>query len=222
MLLEGVVGSRAYGLDTPFSDTDYAGIFVEPTQALIGLHPPARASRSGRAGADAIYHEIGKALALMLSGNPTASELLWLDAYTATSDFGLELVALRNCFTCAPRVRRAYFGYAGAQVRELERNPHPDAARRAKQARHSVRLLWQGHQLYTTGSLPLRVPDPQWYMDFGHRVATEGAAPARSVLAEYEARFASATTPLPDAPDEEPIEDLLQRVRYAYWQRISS
>ncbi|WP_280399405.1 DNA polymerase beta superfamily protein [Nocardia carnea] len=69
VLLEGVVGSTAYGLAGPGSDIDYAGIYVEPTRNLLGLRPPQRLTRQGGDGADATYHEIGKAMRLMLSCN---------------------------------------------------------------------------------------------------------------------------------------------------------
>lgn len=214
--MEGVVGSQAYGLATATSDTDYAGIYAEPTRALLGLHPPARTSRTGRGGDDAVYHEIGKAMALMLSCNPTAYEVLWLDTYTVATPFGRELVSLRGCFASAGRVRRAYVGYAAAQLRDLEQRPHPSPDRRAKQARHTLRLLWQGYQLYATGFLPIRVPDPQRYLEFGQRAATDGATPVRAVLAEYEGAFEQTTSALRHEPDEEPIESLLQRIRRAY------
>lgn len=217
VLLEGVVGSTAYGLSGPTSDIDYAGIYVEPTRNLLGLHPPPRQTRQGRDGADATYHELGKAMRLMLSGNPTATELLWLDSYTAETDFGRELVALRGCFLSADRVREAFFGYATSQFRRLA-GPHPQSspARRAKHARHIMRLLWQGYELYTTGRLPIRVTDPDRYHAFGAAVAADPeAAAARRLLTDYEYRFASAVTALSPVPDEAPLEDFLYRVRRA-------
>lgn len=220
LLLEGVVGSTAYGLSTPASDLDFAGIFAAPTRTLLGLHPPTRerSTRQGRDGADATYHEVGKAMALMLSCNPTAMELLWLDSYTATSEFGFELVALRSCFPSARRVRDAFFGYASSQVRLLARGGAQ--ARREKHARHTMRLLWQGYRLYTTGTLPIRVPDPEPYFAFGRSVASDPEArAARELLAEYESRFDNAVSALPQRPDEEPVEDLLQRIRRAHLDR---
>ncbi|MEU1981294.1 nucleotidyltransferase domain-containing protein [Nocardia sp. NPDC019395] len=215
LLLEGVVGSTAYGLAGPTSDIDYAGIFVEPTRNLLGLHPPTRLTRQGRDGADATYHEIGKAMRLMLSCNPTATEILWLDDYTATSTFGRELVELRRCFLSADRVRDAFVGYATSQFRRLLAGGRtPD--RRAKQARHTLRLLWQGYELYTTGRLPIRVPDPDRYHALGAAAREDPAADAVArLMAEYEARFDRAVTVLPHAPDEAPLDDLLQRVRRA-------
>ena len=37
IILEGVVGSTAYGLNTPESDIDTAGIFVAPLEEVLGL-----------------------------------------------------------------------------------------------------------------------------------------------------------------------------------------
>lgn len=222
LLLEGVVGSTAYGLATPTSDVDYAGIYVEPTRRLLGLHPPnrERATKKGRGDSDATYHEIGKSMALMLSCNPTAMEILWLDSYIATTEFGLELIGLRERFLSAKRVRDAFFGYAQSQFhRLLDRGRFQGSleTRREKHARHTMRLLWQGYELYTTGVLPIRVPDPEPYFEFGRRIREDPEAKAaRELIAQYELKFDAATTVLPQGPDEAPLEDLLQRVRRAY------
>lgn len=222
LMLEGVVGSTAYGLATPSSDIDYSGIYVEPTANLLGLHPPSRerATKKGRDGSDATYHEIGKAMSLMLGCNPTAMEILWLESYTATTDFGLELISLRDCFLSAGRVRDAFWGYATSQFhRLLDRGRFQGSleTRREKHARHTRRLLWQGLELYTTGVLPIRVPDPEKYFEFGRAIRDDPEAKAAvDLLTEYQIRFDNASTVLPLHPDEAPLEDLLQRVRRAY------
>ena len=37
LLFKAVTGSRAYGTDTPESDTDYRGVFVMPRENFFGL-----------------------------------------------------------------------------------------------------------------------------------------------------------------------------------------
>ncbi|MFI6866469.1 DNA polymerase beta superfamily protein [Nocardia sp. NPDC050406] len=222
LLLEGVVGSHAYGLDTPDSDTDYLGVYVEPTRTFLGLHPPTRdrGTRHGRDGADATYHEVGKAMGLVLSCNPTVTEILWLENYTVTTDFGVELVSLRSHFLAAERVRHAYFGYAMAQFRRMLHRRDTQGwqdPRLAKHARHLKRLLYQGYELYTTGVLPVRLPDPEPYFEFGRQMMSEsGETAAKALIAEYERKFDTATTALPKRADEAPLEDFLQRVRRAH------
>ncbi|MFJ4655352.1 DNA polymerase beta superfamily protein [Nocardia sp. NPDC088792] len=228
LLLEGVVGSTAYGLNTPASDLDYAGIYVQPTSSLLGLHPPARehATRQGRGGADATYHELGKAMGLMLKCNPTASEILWLDTHTAATDFGRELIGLRGCFLSARLVRESFFGYATSQFHRLvDRGRFQGSleTRREKHARHTMRLLWQGYELYTTGVLPIRVVDPDRYFEFGRRITADPEArAARELIAEYETKFETARTVLPEHADEAPLEDFLQRVRRAHLAPLSA
>ncbi|MFE7744399.1 DNA polymerase beta superfamily protein [Nocardia sp. NPDC057455] len=222
LLLEGVVGSTAYGLNTPESDIDYTGIYVEPTARFLGLHPLSRekATKTGKDGADATYHEVGKALYLMSTCNPTASEILWLDDYLHMTEFGEELVSLRSNFLAAQRVRNAFFGYAVSQFHRLvERGGFKGSLdkRREKHSRHTMRVLWQGFELYTTGMLPIRVPDPAPFFEFGQRIVSEpDAASAKALIAEYEAKFDSAKTVLLSEPNEAPIEDFLQRVRRAH------
>ncbi|WP_280412585.1 nucleotidyltransferase domain-containing protein [Nocardia asiatica] len=223
LLLEGVVGSTAYGLNTPESDVDYTGVYVEPTSRFLGLHPLARekATMTGRRdGSDATYHEVGKAVYLMSTCNPTASEILWLDDYLHMTEFGEELVSLRSNFLAARRVRNAFFGYAVSQFHRLTEKGRFRGSlekRREKHARHTMRVLWQGFELYTTGVLPIRVPDPAPFFEFGQRILSEpDAASATALIAEYKTKFDSARTVLPAAANEAPIEDFLQRVRRAH------
>jgi predicted nucleotidyltransferase len=79
VLLSGVVGSVAYGLATPDSDLDILGIFAVPTAQLHGLRQPQQTYTA--TGPDYTYHEVTKAVRLMMGGNPTVLELLYLDNY---------------------------------------------------------------------------------------------------------------------------------------------
>jgi uncharacterized protein len=225
-LLCGIVGSTAYGLDTPESDTDYIGIYVASTQHLLGLHPPSRGRLAirGRGGDDAVYHEIGKAMALLLACNPTVSEALWLPNYIKSTPFGEELVELRTQFLSAKKVRDAFTGYATAQFHWLRENGRYQGSRDKRYRKHSIhlmRLLWQGYELYTTGTLPIVVPDPQPFFDFGDRLMVEsGIDTADRLLAEHKEKIDNARTVLPEYPNEPPLEDFLLRVRKAHIDAI--
>ena len=86
-LLEGVVGSTAYGLATPESDEDRLGIFARPTEELFGLSQLRDSIVSTKP--DSTWHEAAKALRLILACNPTAMEILWLESYDITTPLGL-------------------------------------------------------------------------------------------------------------------------------------
>jgi uncharacterized protein len=218
VLLSGVVGSTAYGLSGPGSDVDRLGMFAAPTLSLLGLHT-ARDSRVTTA-PDVTFHEVAKLARLALAGNPTASELLWLpdDLYELRTPLGDEAIALRTAFLSAPRVHDAYLGYATQQFRKLlSRDPTWTLRKIAKHARHLMRLVHQGHELYTTGQMSIRLAEPERYHAFGERVAADPEV-ARPFMAEAEERFAAARSVLPDVADERAVEDWLLRVRRAFWR----
>ncbi|WP_194921035.1 nucleotidyltransferase domain-containing protein [Catenulispora rubra] len=218
VLLSGIVGSTAYGLSGPGSDVDRLGMFAAPTLSLLGLHTP-RDSHVTSA-PDVTFHEAAKLARLALGGNPTASELLWLpdDLYELRTPLGDEAIALRTSLLSAPRVHDAYLGYATQQFRKLlSRDPTWTHRKIAKHARHLMRLVDQGHELYTTGHVTIRLTDPERYRAFGERVAADPEA-ARPFMADAEERFATARSVLPQEADTAAAEDWVLRVRKAFWE----
>jgi predicted nucleotidyltransferase len=219
VLLSGIVGSTAYGLAGPDSDVDRLGMYSAPTLSLLSLHTPRDSHVT--TSPDVTFHEAAKLARLALGGNPTASELLWLpdDLYELRTPLGDEAIALRTAFLSAPRVHDAYLGYATQQFRKLlSRDPTWTHRKIAKHARHLMRLVNQGHELYTTGHLTIRLPDPDRYLTFGEKVAADPEA-ARPFMTNAEERFATARSALPPEADSAAAEDWLLRVRRAFWER---
>ncbi len=203
ILLQGVVGSTAYGLAGPDSDIDRLGVFAWDTYRHFGLTPPPESHVTTRP--DSTLHEAAKAAKLILAGNPTAAEILWLESYEIRTPLGAEMIAIRDAFLCAKRTKDAYLGYATQQFRKLLARADGSFSsdipprRAAKHARHLMRLVDQGYELYTSGHLPVRLPDPQRYLDFGEAVAADPQV-AVPFMAAAEERFARARTVLPDEP----------------------
>ncbi|MFG3687944.1 DNA polymerase beta superfamily protein [Micromonospora sp. NPDC047740] len=218
LLLSGIVGSVAYVLAGPGSDVDRIGVFAAPTVAFHGLHPPRESVVTTEP--DVTQHEAAKYCRLALSGNPTATELMWLpdDCYETRTEFGERLIAIRSAFLSAPRVRDAYLGYATQQFRKLAGRDSSTGGRRrsAKHARHLARLLHQGRVLYATGVLEIRLADPEWFRAFGERVAGGALDEAEALVTAAERDFDQIRTPLPERPDEETVERWLLDVRAAH------
>ena len=222
VLLSGIVGSTAYGLDRPGSDVDRLGIFAVPTEQLHGLQ---RVTESHvTTDPDRTLHEAAKWCRLALGANPTVMELVWLptELYDVRTPLGDELIGLRSAFLSARRVRSAYLGYATQQFERLRNRGDGSFSadtrkRTAKHARHLKRLCHQGLELYTTGRLTVRVDNPDEYHQFGERVAADASA-ALPLLNAYEAAFDEKPTVLPDEPDEAVVEAWLLRVRAHYYQ----
>ncbi len=122
VVLETVVGSRAWGLANEGSDTDLRGAFVSPFSWTngIGAPPEELVSTDG----SATYWEIGKLVRQALRADPNTLETLFVGSATARDEMGEWLLAERDAF-----VSRAIYGsfarYALSQLKKL---------------RHSLRL----------------------------------------------------------------------------------
>ena len=73
IILECVSGSRAYGLETPSSDTDIKGVFILPKAAYYGLNYTAQVNNETN---DIVFYEFGRFMELLSVNNPNILELL--------------------------------------------------------------------------------------------------------------------------------------------------
>lgn len=224
ILLSGINGSTAYGLATPESDFDRIGVYAAPTTEFHGLHLPVGKKATWQdPELDYTMHEAGKLCHLLLSCNPTVTELLWLNAYEVKTYEGQMLIDIRRTFLSAKRVRDSYLGYATQQFTRIRNRGDgsfsSDTRKRTeKHARHLRRLLRQGVELHTTGRLTVRLTPSQAALcrSFGERVAA-----GELDLCEKAIKYAEETFDhkglLPDAPSEVEAEQWLQYVRRAYF-----
>ena len=73
LLFECISGSKAYGLDTPQSDTDLKGVFYLPKDQFYGLNYIPQISNDTN---DKVYYELGRFVELLCKNNPNILELL--------------------------------------------------------------------------------------------------------------------------------------------------
>ena len=73
ILLECISGSRAYGLDTPESDTDIRGVFILPKEQFYSMDYVGQINNETN---DESYYELGKFIDLLAKNNPNILELL--------------------------------------------------------------------------------------------------------------------------------------------------
>jgi predicted nucleotidyltransferase len=208
-----VVGSRAYGLAGPGSDTDRRGVYVVPTSWFWGLEKPP--SHVDGPGEEQFSWELERCCELALQANPTVLECLWSPLVERISAAGSELIAIREAFL-SRRVAQSYGGYARDQFRRLEAGRLKTNRVKWKQAMHMLRLLIAGAHVLRTGQvlvdagrhrdrlLAVKAGDMSW--EAVHQWAQE----LRSDLER-----AAATTALPAEPDQAAVDDLLVRTRRA-------
>jgi len=212
IMIQGIVGSTAYGMAHPGSDIDTLGIFVQPTLDRVGLVEPEETFASNNP--DITLHEVGKYCRLALKGNPTVLELLYLPEYTHLTDEGADLIEIRSSFLGSKQIRASYVGYAKAQIKRL--NDIGDFGsdlkkRRAKHARHCFRLMYQAEQLLTTGSMCVKVtPEQREHLFYLGDRTTEELTDEFAVQA---AKIDDMHTNLPENADFDTINSLLISIR---------
>lgn len=223
VLLQGIVGSRAYGFAHENSDTDRLGVYAARTDSFFGLGQPQESYVTTNP--DFTLHEAKKWCRLALKCNPTAMELVWLPEglYEVRQPLGDELIGIRRHFLSAACVRNSYLGYAHQQFEKLKRttvkmDDHEDPgavrARRSKHARHLVRLLLQGLELHVEGSVPVRLPSPEWVMETAEEITCDPKV--GDLLLKGARKTFEEPGVLPDAPNTVEIEAWLHRVRRAF------
>lgn len=235
LLLQGVVGSHAYGLATPESDVDRLGVYAAPTRLFHGLRPPVgkQATKQSHGENDITVHEAGKFALLALQCNPTVTELLWLPRHEIVSEPGQALLEIRTAFLSQRLVKDAYIGYARAQLKRIldytADRPREDKIAKphrpekvAKHGRHFARLLVQGSGLYLHGRLDveLRGDHVDEVRRCGEALAEGHTDEVQWWLAWAEGRFGQ-TSALPEKPDETAVEDWLQSVRATFYEEAS-
>ena len=218
LLIRGVVGSTAYGLAREGSDVDRLSVFVTPASEIAGWDWTEKQQTVVTNNPDSTAHEVRKFMRLVAKGNPSVTELLWLDEYERVAPWGQALIDNRERFLSTTAVRNAYFGYATAQLTRLKNRGDSFSSdtknRTAKHARHVMRLLEQAEGLFRSGFLRIKVGNPDWYFemdDWGPELI-EKRFNARLSAVER----AADESVLPDRPNEEWMRRALQSIRETY------
>lgn len=221
-LVVGLVGSHAYGLANDDSDKDYLGVHYVDTEKLFGLGANELTSTTRTDSLpDFASHEILKFIRLTMGGNPTVSELLWLEKYEYISFEFEELIAIRTSFLCTKKVKASYGGYVLQQAKRLMNRLDagkdgfdPDLRKRTrKHARHCVRLLMQCETLLRTGHLEVNVSDAKdEIFQIGEKAETDPLT-FYNFVEEKVKQLDNINSVLPDHIDRERIENWLINFR---------
>ena len=214
VVLDSVVGSQAYGLETAGSDTDRKGVFVPTAAAHWSLGGvPEQIEDDAR---QAVYWELAKFLRLCLRANPTALEVLYSPLVERAEGVGEELVASRRRFLSA-RLHQTVSGYAMSQFRKIEADVRNRGAVRWKHAMHLIRLLHAAVDCVRRGDLRLAVDEELrarlLSVKAGEVPWAEVDAWRLQLHAEFEAALPASR--LPEKPDAAWANDVLVRARRA-------
>jgi len=131
-----VAGSWAHNCNIEGSDVDYQGVYIAPTDDIVGLWN-VKETVDGH-NPDYSFHEVGKFAGLLMKGNPTIVESLFTERMQYVTGPWQELKDKRDLFINA-RTMRQYLGYAQGQLRRLE-NKLP-----LKTTGHEYNTKWAYH-----------------------------------------------------------------------------
>lgn len=118
VVIDTVVGSRAWGVADEGSDEDHRGVFVLPMAWTTGLVDPTL-DLTSVTGSES-YWEIGKAIRQALRADPNTLEMLFASP-VVLDPVGAELVAIRDTFL-SHAIYGAFGRYALSQLDRLEHN----------------------------------------------------------------------------------------------------
>ncbi len=114
ILFECLSGSRAYGLDTPQSDTDIKGVFYLPREQFLGL---GYIEQINNASNDIVYYKLGRFVELLLKNNPCALELLASPAECILYAHPL-MAQLKLSDFLSKLAKETFAGYAMTQIKK--------------------------------------------------------------------------------------------------------
>lgn len=221
-ILKVIVGSRAHGLATPSSDTDYKSVFKYTTNDLIKLDSPHNFTSE-----EGTSFEIKHFLNLAVKSNPTILEMFKSPIVEAT-DEGYELVALFPHIWSSKGVYDAFRGYSHNQKKKMLDNSLPKV-RNHKFAVAHLRVLISGIELLQTDNFIPQVKDDYSFLSIPLPVGytswktflmdvKEGRKTLADVIAMTEIledRMAEAFDANPDKqPDFNKLDKYLIRLRY--------
>jgi len=116
LLFECLSGSKAFGLDTPKSDTDIKGVYYMPRDMFFGLQYIPQISNETN---DEVYYEIGRFVELLIKNNPNIVEILAspedciLYKHPVIDQLTIDMILSKLC-------KDTFGGYALSQIKKAK------------------------------------------------------------------------------------------------------
>lgn len=117
IIFKSIVGSQAYGTNTPESDIDIKGVYVQPLEDIMGFNYQQQVDVSK----DECYFEIKRFLELAMTANPTMLELMFMPKECILiKDKRWDLIVEHRHMFLTKQARKSFGGYAVQQIQKAE------------------------------------------------------------------------------------------------------
>lgn len=167
LLFTMVGGSHSYGLNTPASDVDNRGVFLnEKLSEILGLQKHDDQQNISN-GADDKYKELRRFLNLLKGGNTEALEMLFTTQYTSSTPLFDKLRNARQGLVDSARLYASLRGYMQGELRRANGELKGKSGKRKdmlvqygfspKNFVQLFRLAWAGAVFFQTGEFPVNV-----------------------------------------------------------------
>lgn len=164
-ILSGIVGSHAYGLATPESDTDVMSVFLGDEDTYLGVDYTGKLTKEIKAESyEETAYELRKYAMMCCNSNPNALPLLFLKQYRVITPAGQSLLNIKDLFITKDIIRT----FGAFSLSEIKRSLNTEvtgemgAKRKAliekygyntKSALHAMRMATMCYEVATAGSL---------------------------------------------------------------------
>jgi len=117
LIYKTIVGSKAYGIDTPESDTDIKGITIAPKKYYFGL----KVFEQQEIGKDCTIYALNKFVRLARDNNPNILEMLYTEPryILFINKYGERLRENRNLFL-SKKAKFSFSGYGFSQLLRIK------------------------------------------------------------------------------------------------------
>lgn len=119
IIYSGIVGSHAYGLNTPNSDIDIRGIFLSDNDDLLSINNYIEQVSDDKN--DIVYYELNRYAELLHNNNPNILELLYIpkENIKIFSPIFKEFIDKRDSFL-SKRCKDTFGGYSISQIKKAK------------------------------------------------------------------------------------------------------
>lgn len=161
-------GSHSYGLNTPTSDIDFRGVFVNTdAEYLVGLKRDEVLVEQDEQ-RDTVLTEFRHALKLLRSANTQMVELLFADTFESCSSFWKSVQHSRMHLVDGERLFKSLLGYMQSELRLANGERTGKLGGKRKEAIDKygfspknfvqlLRLAWAGQLYFKTGVFPVNI-----------------------------------------------------------------